>query len=40
MRIGIRLRSEVRMKVRMWMRVKMRMEIEWVPSIYLAVINK
>jgi hypothetical protein len=40
MRIGTRVRTEARMKVRMRIRVKMRMEVEWVPSIYLAVINK
>jgi hypothetical protein len=39
MRIGIRVRTEARMKVRMRIRVKMRMEVEWVPSIYLAVIG-
>jgi hypothetical protein len=30
----------MRIEVRARMRLKMRIEVEWVPSIYLAVINK
>jgi hypothetical protein len=39
-RIETRVRTEVGMEVRIRMRSKMIMEAEWVPSIYLAVINK
>jgi hypothetical protein len=39
-RIEIRVRTKVRMEARMRIRAKMRIEVEWVLSIYLAVINK
>jgi hypothetical protein len=39
-RIETRVRTRARMEVRIRMRVKTRIEAEWVPSIYLAVMNK
>jgi hypothetical protein len=39
-RTETRVRTNVGMQARMRTRAKMMMEVEWVPSIYLAVINK